>query len=108
MSFYIKTLKHLFAPISAFHVYAVRYEVYHHPPFELIGLHRIWCKCQFINFNQYNTNLHIGFAFFVATYCFVTPFRKAKFCGVPSRAIVKVWCAVGVKRLRNTGEEQCF
>jgi hypothetical protein len=40
---------------------------------------------------------------FVATYCFVPPFRKAKFCGVPSRAIVKVGCAVGRKRLRNTG-----
>jgi hypothetical protein len=31
-------LKYLFAPICAFHKYAVGYEVYHHPPFLLIGL----------------------------------------------------------------------
>jgi hypothetical protein len=39
----------------------------------------------------------------VATYCFVTPFCKAKFCGVPSRSIVNGGCAVGKKRFRNTG-----
>jgi hypothetical protein len=33
---------------------------------------------------------------------FLPTFRKAKFCGVPSRAIVKVVCAVGNKQLRNT------
>jgi hypothetical protein len=31
-------------------------------------------------------------------YCFVPPFRKAKFCGVPSRAIVKVGIVVGKKK----------
>jgi hypothetical protein len=35
-------------------------------------------------------------------YCFVPPFRNAKFCGVLSRAIAKVGCAVGKERLRNT------
>jgi hypothetical protein len=37
----------------------------------------------------------MGSAFFVATYCFVPPLRKAKFCGVPSRTTIKVGCAVG-------------
>jgi hypothetical protein len=37
----------------------------------------------------------------VATYCFVPTFRKAKFCGVPSGAIVIVGCAVGKTRLLN-------
>jgi hypothetical protein len=35
-------------------------------------------------------------------YRFKLPIRKAKFCGVPSRAIVKIGCAVRKKRLRNT------
>jgi hypothetical protein len=43
----------------------------------------------------------------VATYRSVPPSRKAKFCGVPSGAIVKVWCAVGEKRLQNTGLDEC-
>jgi hypothetical protein len=33
---------------------------------------------------------------------FVSPFRKAKFCGVPSRVFDKLGCAAGEKRLRNT------
>jgi hypothetical protein len=45
----------------------------------------------------------MGPTFFVATYCFVPPFRKAKLYGVPSRAAVKVGYATGKKRLRNTG-----
>jgi hypothetical protein len=32
----------------------------------------------------------------------VPPFYEAKFCGVPSRAIANVGCAVGKERLRNT------
>jgi hypothetical protein len=46
----------------------------------------------------YEYRIHI----FVATYCFVPSFRKAEFCGVPWRDIVKVGYAVGKKRLRNT------
>jgi hypothetical protein len=89
-------------------MYAVCYEVYHHPPFLRIGLHSIGCKCKLINFmydvinfNQYNLR---GYSIcnFVATYCFVSPFRKAKFCGVPSRAI---GCAVDKKRLRCTNAQ---
>jgi hypothetical protein len=38
----------------------------------------------------------------VATYCFITPFRTVKFYGVPSGGTVKVWCAVGKKKLQNT------
>jgi hypothetical protein len=34
--------------------YTVGYELCHHPPFLLIGLHRIGCKCKLINCNQYN------------------------------------------------------
>jgi hypothetical protein len=34
---------------------------------------------------------------FLFTYCSVHPLRKAKFCGVPSGAIVKVGCPVGKK-----------
>jgi hypothetical protein len=32
----------------------------------------------------------------------VPPFCKAKFCGVPSGAVVKVGCAMGKERLWNT------
>jgi hypothetical protein len=39
-------------------------------------------------------DLHIASAIFEATYCFVLPLRKAKFSGVPSRALVKLECAV--------------
>jgi hypothetical protein len=35
-------------------MYAVGNKVYHHPPFLLIGLYSIVCKCKLINFNQYN------------------------------------------------------
>jgi hypothetical protein len=42
--------------------------------------------------------LHIGSAFFVATYYFVPPLLKAKLCGVPTRAIFKFWCAVGKRK----------
>jgi hypothetical protein len=38
----------------------------------------------------------------VAMYRLVPPLYKKKFCGVPSRAIVKVGCAVGKERLWNT------
>jgi hypothetical protein len=41
------------------------YEVYHHPQFLLISLHSIGCKCKLINFNKYNKDLHIAYAFFV-------------------------------------------
>jgi hypothetical protein len=48
-------------------------------------------KSHIINFNQYNLSIYIQDPhFFVATYCFVPPFHKAKFCGVPSQTIVKV------------------
>jgi hypothetical protein len=57
-------------------------------------------KSKLINFKLYNLKVY---TFFVATYCFVPSFRKAKSCGVPSRAIVKVGCAVGKKRSRDTG-----
>jgi hypothetical protein len=78
-------------------MYAVGYEVYHHPQFSLTGLHNTVCKCNLINFNQYNLRAYRP-AFFVTMYCFVLPFCKAKFCGVPSEAIVKVGCAVGKKK----------
>jgi hypothetical protein len=32
-------------------------------------------------------------------YCYVAPLRKAKFCGVPSRPIVKFGCAVRKKQI---------
>jgi hypothetical protein len=41
-------LKYLFASIYAFYMYAAGYEVYHHPPFLLIGLHSTGCKCKFM------------------------------------------------------------
>jgi hypothetical protein len=47
-------MKYLFAPICAFHMYAVGYEVYHHPPCLQIGLHSTGHKCKEINFNQHN------------------------------------------------------
>jgi hypothetical protein len=49
----------VFGPTSDFHVYAVGYEVYHHPPFALIGLHSIGCKGKLINFNQFNLRVYI-------------------------------------------------
>jgi hypothetical protein len=91
-------MKYLFAPICAFHMYAVGYEVNHHPPFSVRRLHITGCKCKLINFNQYNLRVCIYAFFFVATYSFVPPFRKAKFRGVPSRAMVKFGCAVGTKK----------
>jgi hypothetical protein len=41
----------------------------------------------------------------MAMYSFVPPFRKAKFCGVPSCVFDKLGCAAGEKRLRNTAIE---
>jgi hypothetical protein len=35
---------------------------------------------------------------FVATHCFIPPFRKANFCGVSPGDIVKVGCVVGKKK----------
>jgi hypothetical protein len=58
------------------------------------------CRCELINFNQYNLAAYIGYraAFFWSH----TVFPKAKFCVVPSGAIVQVGCAVDKKRLLNT------
>jgi hypothetical protein len=39
-------LKYLFVLILAFHMYAIGYEVNHHPTFLLTGLHSIACKCK--------------------------------------------------------------
>jgi hypothetical protein len=39
----------------------------------------------------------------MAMYSFVSPFREATFCGVPSCVFDKLGCAAGEKRLRNTG-----
>jgi hypothetical protein len=75
-------------------MYAVGYEVYHHPLFLLIGLHSVGCKRTLINFNPYNFNIHIQGPYLYGHVLFCTPFHKAKFCGVPSRATVKVGCAV--------------
>jgi hypothetical protein len=33
----------------------------------------------------------------MAMYCYISPLRNAKLCGVPSAGIVKVECAVGRK-----------
>jgi hypothetical protein len=63
-------------------------------PIVTTGLHSIGYKYKLINFNQCSLRVY--------TYCFASPFRKAKFCGVPSRANVKVGCAVGKRKLRNT------
>jgi hypothetical protein len=95
---------YLFALTCAVHMYAVGYEVYQHPQFSLTGLHNTGCKCKLINFYSIHIkNLYIRSEIFVATYCFVLPFLKEKFCGVPSGASVKVGCAVGKKSLWNTG-----
>jgi hypothetical protein len=40
---------------------------------------------------------------FMAMCSFVSPFREAKFCGVPSRVFDKLGRAAGEKSLRNTG-----
>jgi hypothetical protein len=57
----------------------VGYEVYHHPPFSLIGLHSIACKCKLINFNHHNFRVNKISAFFVAMHCFVPPSRRRNF-----------------------------
>jgi hypothetical protein len=41
----------------------------------------------------------------MAIYIFVPHNFKAKFCGMPSRAILKAGCAVGEKRMRNTAPD---
>jgi hypothetical protein len=38
----------IFVPICAFHIYAVVYKVFCHPPFLLIGLHSNGCMCKFL------------------------------------------------------------
>jgi hypothetical protein len=95
-------LKYLSALICAFHTYAVGYEVYQQPPFLLIDIHSTGSKSTLINFNQYNLWIYIWEPHFVTMY---PHFRKAKFCGVLSLAIVTAGCAVGKKIiiLRNTG-----
>jgi hypothetical protein len=78
-------------------MHSVGYTVYHHPPFLLIDLHSAGRKCKLIHFSECNLRI------FVATYCFVPPFRKAKFCVAPSRDIVETECALGKEKgLRNT------
>jgi hypothetical protein len=72
MVYYIKNLKYLFVPICACHMYAVGYEVYQHPPSLLIGLHSVACKCQLINFNQYDLRVYIRI--FCDHVLFCTPF----------------------------------
>jgi hypothetical protein len=47
------------APICAFHMYAVGYEVCHYPPFLLTGLHGIGYKCMLMCFNQCNLRVYI-------------------------------------------------
>lgn len=39
---------------------------------------------------------------FMAICSFVTPFREAKFCSIPSCVFDKLGCAVGEKRLRSS------
>jgi hypothetical protein len=39
---------------------------------------------------------------FMATYSFLPPLRKAKFCGLPSCVVDNVACAAAEKRLQNT------
>jgi hypothetical protein len=38
----------------------------------------------------------------MTVYSFVSPFREAKFCDVPSRVFDKLECSAGGKSLRNT------
>jgi hypothetical protein len=52
-------IKYLFAPICAFHMYAVGYEVFHHPPFILIVLHSTGFKRRWINFNQCMLSIYV-------------------------------------------------
>jgi hypothetical protein len=44
----------------------------------------------------------------MAMYSFVSPFREAKFCGVPSYIFDKLGCAAGEKYLRNTAISNSF
>jgi hypothetical protein len=68
----------------------------HHPQFLLVGLHSFVCKRKLNNFNQYNLkDLHTSA--FLWAHCFVPLFRKATFCGVPSRA-VQIVCAAGKEK----------
>jgi hypothetical protein len=64
----------------------------------IAGLNSIVHKSKLINFNQYNLMIYIYDPHFCGNVFFCTPFRKAKLCGVPSRAIVKAGCAV-VKKM---------
>jgi hypothetical protein len=43
---------------------------------------------------------------FMALYSFVSPFREAEFCGVPSCVFDKLVCAAGDKYLRDTALDQ--
>jgi hypothetical protein len=94
-------MKYLFAPICVLHVYAVGYEVHARPPFLLIGFHSIGCQCTLINFSQYKARVYIQVSHFLWPL-----FRKAKCCGVPSRTILKVGCAMGKKKVAELCHRQ--
>jgi hypothetical protein len=71
-------------------MYAVGYKVYHHPPVLLMGIHSTGCKCKLINYNEYNLRVYIYISHFYGHVLFCAHYLKAKLCGVPSRAILKL------------------
>jgi hypothetical protein len=69
-------------------MHAICYEMYHRPPFLLIGLLSIGRKCKLIDFNHCNL-MHLLWQFIL-----MYPFSlNLYFVGVPSGAVVKIWCA---------------
>jgi hypothetical protein len=60
-------------------------------PTLLIGLHSTGCN-KLILINTTEVFTFIKDPHFCGHVLFCTPFRKAKYCVVPSRAIVKFWC----------------
>jgi hypothetical protein len=87
-------------------MYAGGYEVYHHPPFLLIGLHSIGCKCKVISFNQRNEGVYTHDQHSLLPHIVLYPLSvRIFFCGVPAGASVKVGCAVGKQRVGNSDTE---
>jgi hypothetical protein len=96
-------------------MYAVGYEVYHHPPYLLTGLHSIGCKCKLINFNQYDLGSvflwpHILLYPLSVRRNFVMCLHKTllKFVVMWVKKVAKHWCRGGSALLSFIEMKRCF
>jgi hypothetical protein len=85
-------------------MYAVEYEVSHHPSFSLIEVHSIGCKHKLINFNRYNLRIYIQDPHFLwPRIVFYPLYVRRNFMVCPHKPMLKLGVPWLKKRLRNTG-----